>query len=133
MIKQVLLGALALLVLGGYTGTAQAADKTAATPSQTAPDNTGRNVRDRGGDTVTPGDQSNDKGDLHLTQQIRKEIVADKSLSTNAKNVKIITANGVVTLRGPVNTPQEKATIEAKAQSIAGANNVDSQLEIVRR
>lgn len=133
MIKQVLLGALALLVLGGYTGTAHAADKTAATPSQTAPDNTGRNVRDRGGDTVTPGDQSNDKGDLHLTQQIRQEIMADKSLSTNAKNVKIITANGVVTLRGPVNTPQEKATIEAKVQSIAGANNVDSQLEIVRR
>ena len=59
--------------------------------------------------------------------------MADKSLSTNAKNVKIITANGVVTLRGPVNTPQEKATIEAKVQSIAGANNVDSQLEIVRR
>ncbi len=133
MIKQVLLGALALLVLGGYTGTAHAADKTAATPSQTAPDNTGRNVRDRGGDTVTPGDQSNDKVDLHLIQQIRKEIMADKSLSTNAKNVKIITANGVVTLRGPVNTPQEKATIEAKVQSIAGANNVDSQLEIVRR
>lgn len=133
MIKQVLLGALALLVLGGYTGTAHAADKTAATPSQAAPDNTGRNVRDRGGDTVTPGDQSNDKVDLNLTQQIRKEIMADKSLSTNAKNVKIITANGVVTLRGPVNTPQEKATVEAKAQSIAGANNVDSELEIVRR
>jgi len=133
MIKKVLLCALALLVLGGYTWTVGAADKTAATPSQTAPDNTGRNVWDRGGDTVTPGDQSNNKADLHLTEQIRKAIMADKSLSTNAKNVKIITANGVVTLRGPVNTPQEKATIEAKAQSIAGANNVDSQLEIVRR
>jgi osmotically-inducible protein OsmY len=59
--------------------------------------------------------------------------MADESLSTNAKNVKIITANGVVTLRGPVNTPQEKATIEAKAQSIAGAKNVESQLEIVRQ
>ena len=132
MIKKVLLCALALMVLGSYTGTARAADRTAATPSQTAPDNTGRNVRDRGGDTVTPGDQSNDKGDLHLTQQIRKAVIADKSLSTNAKNVKIITANGIVTLRGPVNTSQEKATIEAKAQSIAGANNVESQLEIVR-
>ena len=98
-----------------------AADKTAATPSQTAPDNTGRNVRDRGGDTVTPGDQSNNKADLNLTQQIRRTIMADKSLSMNAKNVKIITMNGVVTLRGPVNTPREKATIEAKAQSIAGA------------
>jgi osmotically-inducible protein OsmY len=82
---------------------------------------------------MTPGDQSNDKADLNLTQQIRRAITADESLSTNAKNVKIITANGVVTLRGPVNTPQEKATIEAKAQSIAGAHNVDSQLEIVRR
>ena len=133
MIKQVLWCALALLVLGGSTGTVGAADKTATTPSQTVPDNTGRNVRDRGGDTVTPGDQSNNKADLNLTQQIRKAIMADKSLSTNAKNVKVITTNGVVTLRGPVNTPQEKATIEAKAQSIAGANNVDSQLEIVRR
>lgn len=133
MIKKVLLCALALLVLAGYTGTAHAADKTAATPSQTAPDNTGRNVRDRGGETMTPGDQSNEKADLNLTQEIRKAIMADDSLSMNAKNVKIITANGVVTLRGPVNTPQEKATIEAKAQSIAGASNVDSQLEIVRR
>jgi osmotically-inducible protein OsmY len=133
MIKQVLFGALALLVLAGYTGTVHAADKTAASPSQTAPDNTGRNVRDRGGDTMTPVDQSNDKADLNLTQEIRKAIMADDSLSTNAKNVKIITANGIVTLRGPVNTPQEKATIEAKAQSIAGANNVDSQLEIIRR
>ena len=133
MIKKVLVCALALLALSSYTGTGHAADKTAATPSQTAPDNTGRNVRDRGGDTVTPGDQSNNKADLNLTQQIRKAIMADKSLLTNAKNVKIITANSVVTLRGPVNTPQEKATIEAKAQSIAGANNVESQLEIVRR
>jgi len=82
---------------------------------------------------MTPGDQSNNKADLNLTQQIRKAVIADKSLSTNAKNVKIIAANGIVTLRGPVNTPQEKATIEAKAQSIAGANNVESQLEIVRR
>jgi osmotically-inducible protein OsmY len=133
MIKNMLLCAFALLVLGSYTGIAHAADKTAVTPSQTAPDNTGRNVRDRGGATMTPGDQSNDKVDLSLTQQIRKAIMADESLSTNAKNVKIITANGVVTLRGPVNTPQEKATIEAKAQSIAGAHNLDSQLEIVRR
>jgi hyperosmotically inducible periplasmic protein len=133
MIKKVLLCAVALLLLGGYPGTVGAADKSAATPSQTAPDNTGRNVRDRGGDTVTPVDQPNNKADLNLTQQIRKAVMADKSLSTNAKNVKIITANGIVTLRGPVNTPQEKATIEAKAQSIAGANNVDSQLEIVRR
>ena len=133
MIQKVLLCALALVVLGGYTGTVGAADKTATTPSQTAPDNTGRNVRDRSGATITPGDQSNEKADLHLTQEIRKALMEDKSLSTNAKNVKIITAHGIVTLRGPVNTPQEKAIIEAKAQRIAGANNVESQLELVQR
>ena len=133
MRKQVLWCALALLVFGAYTVPVGAADKTAATPSQTAPDNTGRNVRDRSGDTVTPGDQSNKKADLQLTQEIRKALMADKSLSTNAKNVKIITAHGVVTLRGPVNSPQAKVTIETKAQSIAGAHNVDSQLEIVQR
>ena len=133
MIKKVLLCALALLVLGSYTGTVGAADKSTATPSQMAPDNTGRNVRDRNGDTLTSGDQSENQADRTLTQQIRRELMADRSLSTDAKNIKIVTINGVVTLRGPVNTPQEKATIEAKAQSIAGANNVDSQLEIVRR
>jgi osmotically-inducible protein OsmY len=133
MLKRVLLCALALLVLGSYTELTLAADKTAAAPAQVAPDNTGRNVRDRGGDTLTPGNQSENKADRTLTQQIRKALMADKSLSTNAKNIKIITTNGVVTLRGPVNTPQEKATIEAKAQSIAGANNVDDQLEVMQR
>jgi len=58
--------------------------------------------------------------------------VADKSLSTTAKNVKIITINGVVTLRGPVKSPQEKGSIEATAQRLAGTTNVDNQLEIVR-
>jgi hypothetical protein len=133
MIQQVLWCAVVLVVLSGASGTVGAAAPTTATPSQTTPDNTGCNVRDRGGDTVTPGDQSNTKTDLHLTQQIRKAIIADKSLSTNAKNIKIITANGRVTLRGPVNTPQEKATIEATAQHIAGAHNVESQMEIVQR
>jgi osmotically-inducible protein OsmY len=66
-----------------------------------------------------------------VTQQIRKAVVADKSLSTMAKNIKIITANGVVTLRGPVKSSQEKGMIEAKAQQIAGADKVNSQLEII--
>ena len=133
MLKNVLLCALALLVLGSYPGTAPAADKTAAPPSQMAPDNTGRNVRDRNGDTLTSGDQSENQTDRTLTQQIRRELMADKSLSTDAKNIKIVTVNGVVTLRGPVNTPKEKSTIEAKAQSIAGANHVENQLEVIRQ
>jgi len=132
MTKTAVFLSLSLLVLGGYAGTAYPADKTLSPPAQTAPDNTGLNVRDRSGATLTPGDQSENKADVTLTQQIRQAVVADKSLSTTAKNIKIITNNGVVTLRGPVNSPQEKETIEAKAQGIAGMNKVDSQLEVSR-
>ncbi len=64
------------------------------------PDNTGRNVRDRNEATKTPGDQSENEADRTITQNIRKAITADDSLSTNAKNVKIITNDGTVTLRG---------------------------------
>jgi hyperosmotically inducible protein len=100
--------------------------------SQTAvePDNTGRNVRDRSGDTKTPGDQSENETDRTITQNIRQAITADGSLSTNAKNVKIITNDGTVTLRGPVKSEKEKADIEAKAKQVAGVKRVDNQLEI---
>jgi osmotically-inducible protein OsmY len=122
---------ISLLVLGAYVGTAQPAEQIQSPPAQTAPDNTGRNVRDRSGDTLTPGDQSESEADRTLTQRIRQAVVADDSLSTNAHNVKIITVNGVVTLRGPVNSAQEKANIDAKAQHIAGATKVNNQLEII--
>jgi hyperosmotically inducible periplasmic protein len=131
MNKTTLLLSISLLVLGGYAGTAQPAEISKSPLSQTAPDNTGRNVRDRSGATLTPGDQSTHKADLKLTRRIRQAVVADDSLSTTAHNVKIITINGVVTLRGPVNSTQEKATIDAKAQQIAGATKVDNQLEII--
>ena len=130
MKKITLLLPLALFVLGGYVGTAHPADTTKAPPAQTAPDNTGRNVRDRGGATLTPGDQAESTADLTLTQRIRKALMADKSLSTTAKNVKIITVNGLVTLRGPVNNPQEREMIVAKAQDMAGVDKVENQLEI---
>jgi hyperosmotically inducible periplasmic protein len=133
MRKLVSLFTLAVLVLAGYGGTAHPTERTATPPAQTAPDNTGRNVRDRGNATLTPGDQSESQADRTLTQQVRKAVVADKSLSTMAKNIKIITVNGVVTLRGPVKSPHEKEAIEAKAQQIAGINNVDNQLEVKGR
>ena len=133
MKKTALLFALALLVLGGYAGTAHPTEGTSSPPAQTAPDNTGRNVRDRSGSTLTPGDQSESQADRALTQQIRRAVVADKSLSTTAKNIKIITRDGVVTLRGPVKNPHEKQAIEAKAQQIAGANKIDNQLEVKGR
>ena len=99
--------------------------------SQTvAPDNTGRNVRDRDNQTKTPGDQSENEADRTITQNIRQALTADDSLSTNAKNVKIITNDGTVTLRGPVKSEKEKTDIEAKAKQVAGVKRVDNQIEV---
>jgi len=100
--------------------------------SQTAvePDNSGRNVRDRDDQKKTTGDQSENEADRTITQNIRRAVTADDSLSTNAKNVKIITNDGTVTLRGPVKSEKEKAEIEAKAKQVAGVKRVDNQLEI---
>lgn len=133
MKKTILLCYLTLFALGGFAGTASPTERTTAPPAQTAPDNTGRNVRDRGGATLTPGDQSESEADRTLTQQIRQAVVADDSLSTMAKNIKIITIDGVVTLRGPVQSPREKEKIEAKAQQIAGIDRIDNQLEVKER
>jgi hyperosmotically inducible periplasmic protein len=102
-------------------------------PSQTAAveaDNSGRNVRDRSDATKTPGDQSESEADRAISQDIRRAVVADDSVSTNGKNVKIITVDGTVTLRGPVQSEKEKTNIGAKAQQVAGVKKVDNQLEI---
>jgi hyperosmotically inducible periplasmic protein len=96
-------------------------------------DNSGKNVRDRQDTTATSGDQSNAKSDVAITQAIRKAVMADKKLSTNAHNVKIITANGAVTLRGPVNNTEEKRNIGEKAKHAVGVKSVDNQLEIASR
>jgi len=94
------------------------------------PDNSGRNVRDRTDATRTAGDQSESEADRTITQSLRKAITDDDSLSTNGKNVKVVTIDGTVTLRGPVKSEKEKADIGAKAKQIAGVKNVDNQLEI---
>ena len=94
-------------------------------------DNTGRNVRDRDtSGTKTPMDQANDSADVKLTQQIRRAITEDDSLSTNAHNVKIITADGVVTLRGPVDSAEERDKVASVAKKTAGVKRVENQLEI---
>ena len=96
----------------------------------TEPDNTARNVRDRNDRTLTPLDQGNNQADLATTAEIRKEIRAGKNMSVNAKNVKIITNNGHVTLRGPVSSAEEKNVIAEIANRIARSENVDNQLEV---
>ena len=121
---------LALTVAGlGLFGCAGDPATTGAA-AEHAPDNSGRNARDRGDGTLTSGDQSETEGDRTLTQKIRQAVVADDSLSTTAKNAKIITVSGVVTLRGPVKTEQERTTIVALASKFAGAGKVHNELEV---
>ena len=115
---------LVLTCLSTVTLAAMAAD------DKTKPDNTAVNERDRSGETQTSGDQSNSSADLKITQTIRQALMKDSELSTTAKNVKIITNNGQVTLRGPVKTAQEKAKIDQLAKSAAGGAKIDDQLEV---
>lgn len=102
----------------------------AATDKTKEVDNTVQNKRDRNQEEVTPMDQSNRSEDLTTTKRIRQAIVANKSLSTDAHNVKVITANGRVTLRGPVKTEEEKRIIGALAVEIATAENVENKLDV---
>lgn len=95
-------------------------------------DNTGINKRDRSPAALTPMDQGSTASDTKITQHVREAIIADGSLSFTAKNVKIITVNGKVTLRGPVNSAQERANIETKAMQVAGNGHVDNQTEIAK-
>jgi hyperosmotically inducible periplasmic protein len=95
-----------------------------------APDNSAINVRDRNPGAMTAGQQSNNKSDVELTRQIRRAVVKDDSLSMMAHNVKIMSANGDVTLRGPVKSAGERTAIASKAQAIAGVGKVDNQLEV---
>jgi len=97
---------------------------------KTKPDNTAINQRDRSGETETSGDQSNSSADLKITQAIRQALVKDSELSTTAKNIKVITNNGQVTLRGPVKNAQEKAKISQLARSAAGGAQIDNQVDV---
>src|ERR1700689_401264 len=93
------------------------------TTTGTAPpaDNTRMNQRDRDASQPTADQQKENRSDRDITQQVRRSIVKDKSLSTYAHNVKIITQNGQVTLKGPVRSDDEKRSLEAKAAEVAGA------------
>jgi osmotically-inducible protein OsmY len=93
-------------------------------------DNTARNARDREAPALTPTDQGESASDREITQQVRQAVVAHDDLSMNAKNAKIITRDGVVTLRGPVKSPAEKTRIGALAAKAPGVKRVDNQLEI---
>lgn len=93
-------------------------------------DNTGRNVRDRETGALTPGMQNENEMDLRLTQEVRRAIVSDDSLSPNAKNIKIITRNSVVTLRGVLDNQDEKRAIASKIREIRGVRHVEDLTEV---
>jgi osmotically-inducible protein OsmY len=95
--------------------------------------NTQRNERDRDTASVTPMDQGENERDLGISQQVRRGVLAQDDLSTAAKNVKIVTSDGVVTLRGPVNSAQEKNEIAQVAKQVEGVKKVDNQLEIAAK
>jgi hyperosmotically inducible periplasmic protein len=99
-------------------------------PLQAAPDNTAVNERDRNNQTLTPGDQGSSERDMAITQRIRETVVDDDNLSFTAKNVKIITLEGRVTLRGPVRNDRERRVIEKAAVAVAGQGQVANELEI---
>lgn len=94
-----------------------------------AADNTAINARDRERLAPTPLDQGTSQADIDITASIRMRIV-EQPMSINAHNVKIITRDGKVTLRGPVASEKEKQFIEQVAEKAVGAKNVDSMLEV---
>ena len=112
-------------------GTVQAEQNTAIyLAADSALENTEINVRDKGNTTLTPEDQKETESDIKITADIRQAIIKNKSLSVNAQNVKIITRNGVVTLRGPVESKKESKKIKKIAKHTPGVLKVDNQLEI---
>jgi hypothetical protein len=108
----------------------QPVPQTASPADNTPADNTKMNERDRNPNEPTADRQKDNRSDREITQQVRKAIVKDKSLSTYAHNVKVITQNGTVTLKGPVRSEEEKKAIEAKAAEVAGQDKVTNQLDV---
>lgn len=94
------------------------------------PDNTKTNTRDRAKGAVTADQQKETAADRELTRKIRRAVVEDKSLSTYAHNVKIVSRGGQVTLKGPVRSEEEQRTIEAKATELAGAGRVSNEMSV---
>jgi hyperosmotically inducible periplasmic protein len=116
-----------VLLLGSLLCAYPGIGSSAAAQQAPAPDNSKMN-KDTGG--MTADQQSNSEADRQLAQNVRKAIMQDKSLSTYAHNVKVISQNGQITLKGPVRSEDEKQALEAKAAEVAGKANVVSELTI---
>ncbi len=111
-------------------GTLMLAQDSSTEQNAPASDNTKMNQRDRNPNEPTADQQQNNRSDRDITQQVRQAIMSDKTFSTYAHNVKVITQNGQVTLKGPVRSDDEKRAVEAKAAAIAGDGKVTSELTV---
>lgn len=105
----------------------------AASPEQRPADNSKVNTRDRNASASTADQQKENRSDRETTQQIRRAIMKDKSLSTYAHNVKVISENGMVTLKGPVRSEEEKKAVESKAAEVAGQDKVQSEIQVAAK
>ena len=119
-----------LLCTGLLLGTGAFALAQEPSSQPPAPDNTKVNERDRSQNEPNADQQKDNRSDRDITQQIRQSIMKDKSLSTYAHNIKIVTKDGQVTLKGPVRSEDEKKAIEAKAAEVARDGKVTSELNI---
>jgi hyperosmotically inducible protein len=126
-VLKVTFSTLALAALMTLASTVAGAQDSSPSP---AADNTKVNERDRSTAEATADQQKENRSDRDITRDIRRSIIQDKSLSSYAHNVKIISQNGMVTLKGPVRSEDEKTAIEAKAAAVAGKDKVTSQLEV---
>jgi hyperosmotically inducible periplasmic protein len=121
---------IALIILAGSFGLIWAQQDQPAEAQKPA-DNTKVNQRDREKTEPTADQQKENKSDRELARQVRRALVKDKSLSTYAHNVKVIAQDGMVTLKGPVHSDQEKQAVEAKAAEAAGGSDkVKSEIEV---
>jgi osmotically-inducible protein OsmY len=125
--------AASVLCLAARTALSQSGASPVAQEQNSVPaDNTKSNSDkvDPSNSSATADAQKNDTSDVKITQSIRHSLMSDKSLSTYAHNVKVVTVNGQVTLNGVVRTDQEKASVEAKAVSVAGQGRVVNDLKV---
>lgn len=123
MNRVIMLALISLIAFGGNAALAEKSQKCDA-------DNSKKNACDRNKNKATAEDQSNAKGDVAVTAAIRKSIMDTKGLSVNAQNVKIITENGAIFLRGPVDSQQEKDVIAGLAKGACGKYSVKNELEV---
>jgi hyperosmotically inducible protein len=127
MMRKMKLGLIAIAIVSAF-GVAQTLRATLPTQN---PDNTKTNQRDRGKDEPTADQQKENESDRELTRKIRQSVVSDKSLSTDAHNIKIITQDGNVTLKGPVRSDEEKRVVESKASEVAGGpDHIHSEIDV---